>query len=198
MKLGDILGSTPLDMTLRMIASSHGVEVGTEVREKIDNFQAQSKEFFVFIGKLGVDVLEVRERCVMVAQIVGGRMRMGAVLWFREVCLDKPSQYKVVTIEDWKAGLAKVISGEKRENKLREIAEERELRREISQAQALRKGRKLDRQFDEAREVILYKKMGSRGFNMTFDEQKRRREIEAFDEVVKSTCKRAEIIASVL
>ena len=197
MKLGDILGANPLDMTLRMIAGSHGVEIGTEVREKIDNFQTEGKEFFVFIGRLGVDVLEVRERSVMIAQIVGGRMRMGAVIWFRETMSCKPI-YDVITMDDWKAGLGKIISGEKRENKLREIAEERELRREISQAQALRKGRKLDRQFDEACEVILYKKMGSRGFNMTFDEQKRRREIEAFDEVVKSTCKRAEIIASVL
>lgn len=192
MKLGEIFGTSPLDLTLNLCAGSYGIIVDAKMRERIKNSQESGKEFFVFIGERGVDLLEVRQRCVMIAQIVGNKLHFCSVLWFRK------GNYSVVDMNDWKDGIAQVVSGQRRDEMREQRETARQERRERSEAVQILTEMRRSKRFDEARSVDLYKKMGKRGFNLSFDEQKRRHEIEEFDARMRGLSRRATIIASVL
>lgn len=192
MKLADSLGTNPLDLTLAMVAGGYGVSVDAKMRDKIENSQESGKEFFVFVSSYGMNILDVHERSVEIAKIVGNRLHFGTVLWFRN------GKHSVVDMKDWKDGLAQVISGQKK-------AEIKEARRELREARAQRREERFligemrrEKRFDEARDMPIYKKMGKRGFNLSFDELKHKREIEAFDATMRNVSQRTKEIASVL
>lgn len=192
MKLGEIFGTSPLDLTLNLCAGGYGIIVDAKMRERIKNSQESGKEFFVFIGERGVDLLEVRQRSVIIAQIVGSKLHFCSVLWFRR------GNYSVVDMNDWKDGIAQVISGQRRDEMREQRETARQERKERSEATQILNEMRRSKRFDEARSVDLYKKMGKRGFNLSFDEQKRRHEIEEFDARMRGISRRATTIASVL
>ena len=175
-----------------MVAGGYGIKVNAKMRDKIDNSQESGKEFFVFVSGYGMDMLEVRERNVPTAKIVGGRLRMGTVIWFRN------GKYSVVDMNDWKDGLAQVISGQKKAEIVEQRRELREARAQKREERFLIGEMRREKRFDEAREMPRYKKMGKRGFNLSFDEMKHKREIEAFDEAMRGVSMRTKEIASVL
>ena len=69
-------------MTIEMYCGRYGVTLTSDTREQIEKYNAEHRNFFVFIGSTGVDLLVMRERSELLGKIVGGRLRRGAVLWF--------------------------------------------------------------------------------------------------------------------
>ena len=82
MKIADLLGTNSKIMTIEMYCGRYGVTLTSDTREQIEKYNAEHRNFFVFIGSTGVDLLVMRERSELLGKIVGGRLRRGAVLWF--------------------------------------------------------------------------------------------------------------------
>jgi hypothetical protein len=192
MKLAEALSISPITLTMQLYAQPYGLELTTQMRDKIKNLQANNATFFVFVGKLGLDVLETRERNVRIAQIVGGRVRDGVALYFLR------GEMNVIDFSSWKASWSRIISGQVGAEMREKAAQDREDRRENRERRKLLSEMGRQNRFKEAAEVTTYKKMGKRGYNMTFDELRRKRQIEEFDAQFKRTEIRARQIASVL
>lgn len=82
MKIADLLGTNSKTMTIEMYCGRYGVTLTADTREQIEKYNAERRNFFVFIGSTGVDLLVMRERSELLGKIVGGRLHRGAVLWF--------------------------------------------------------------------------------------------------------------------
>lgn len=193
MKLAEALSISPITLTMQLYAQPYGLELTTQMRDRIKNLQEKNATFFVFVGKLGLDVLETRERNVRIAQIVGGRVRDGIALYFL-----KGGDMNVIDFSNWKEYWSRIISGQVGAELRESRAQEREDRRELSERRKLLSEMGRQNRFKEAAEVTTYKKMGKRGYNMSFDEIRRKRQIEEFDAQFKRTETRARQIASVL
>ena len=192
MKLAEALSINPVTLTMQLYAQPYGLELTTKMRDKIKNLQEKNATFFVFVGKLGLDVLETAERSVRIAQIVGGRVRDGIALYFLK------GDMNVIDFSSWKESWSRIISGQVSAELRESMAQEREDRRELSERRKLLSEMGRQNRFKEAAEVTTYKKMGKRGYNMSFDEMRRKRQIEEFDAQFKRTETRARQIASVL
>ena len=192
MKLAEALSINPVTLTMQLYAQPYGLELTTKMRDKIKNLQEKNATFFVFVGKLGLDVLETAERSVRIAQIVGGRVRDGVALYFLK------GDMNVIDFSSWKESWSRIISGQVSAELRESMAQEREDRRELSERRKLLSEMGRQNRFKEAAEVTTYKKMGKRGYNMSFDEMRRKRQIEEFDAQFKRTETRARQIASVL
>ena len=192
MKLAEALSINPVTLTMQLYAQPYGLELTTKMRDKIKNLQEKNATFFVFVGKLGLDVLETAERSVRIAQIVGGRVRDGIALYFLK------GDMNVIDFSSWKESWSRIISGQVSAELRESRAQEREDRRELSERRKLLSEMGRQNRFKEAAEVTTYKKMGKRGYNMSFDEMRRKRQIEEFDAQFKRTETRARQIASVL
>lgn len=192
MKLAEALSINPVTLTMQLYAQPYGLELTTKMRDKIKNLQEKNATFYVFVGKLGLDVLETAERSVRIAQIVGGRVRDGVALYFLK------GNMNVIDFSSWKESWSRIISGQVSAELRESRAQEREDRRELSERLNLLSEMGRQNRFKEAAEVTTYKKMGKRGYNMSFDEMRRKRQIEEFDAQFKRTETRARQIASVL
>ena len=192
MKLAEALSINPVTLTMQLYAQPYGLELTTKMRDRIKNLQEKNATFFVFVGKLGLDVLETAERSVRIAQIVGGRVRDGIALYFLK------GDMNVIDFSSWKESWSRIISGQVSAELRESMAQEREDRRELSERRKLLSEMGRQNRFKEAAEVTTYKKMGKRGYNMSFDEMRRKRQIEEFDAQFKRTEIRARQIASVL
>jgi predicted DNA-binding transcriptional regulator len=70
--------------TVKIVCALNGIAMSESEAQKLTNLVVSNNKFFVFIGKSGLDILEMRERSELLAKIVSARVRRGIVLFFHD------------------------------------------------------------------------------------------------------------------
>lgn len=84
MKLSEMFGGNKNIATINFMCQQQGVTMPEREQERIETMLQNGERFFVFIGKSGLDVLQMRERSEMIGKIVSGRVMRGTVLFFHD------------------------------------------------------------------------------------------------------------------
>ncbi len=166
---------------IRGLAYESGAMFTQAHKERLESLIRQNANYFVYICAEGIRFVS-NLKTVNFAKSVGYALKRAAVVWIHD------GAFRQVTFGNWKQVYKRICPKEAQivtnEPTAREIAERRESLR-------------LERSFKEARSVDVYKKLGKRGYNQTFDELRKRRIIEAMDAERKSIIAEAKLILAI-
>lgn len=114
------------------------------VTAKIETLTQTNKPFFVFVSEKDTEILEVKEKSILLGKIVGGRVqRSKTVLYFHD------NNFRIVSRENWKETWKHITPSEKEKN------------------DKIRIEKKEKTAFDECLPDRGYKKPSKRGFMRT-------------------------------
>jgi len=169
------------------ICFKYGTSLDSQARQRIESIKRTNENTFVYISaENGVQFAVMPQRSVNFAKSVGFHLKRGGVVWMHD------NAFSEVTWDNWKRVYAKLCP---RVATFRDDCEPMPTKAQIAE---LEEAQRLERLFNAARSVNLYKKMGKRGFNPNFDELKRRQQLEEWDKQFKVTVTKAQQIMSIV
>lgn len=171
-----------LEDKIRGICSKRGVTLDNSQLNTIQSKVRENIATFIYISENGMQVMPMYEKSINFAKSVGYHLRkQDSVIWIHDC-----GSFKEVNYQNWKQVWNKITPKAQKQNEICQPSKQ-----EMAE---IREERRLDNFFNSARSVDLYKKLGKRGYNMTFDELKRKRQIEAIDRHIYNVKHQAEEI----
>lgn len=161
------------------------IQASKHAKKRAESAKSSGENVLIFVGKGGINFMPVRERSLLLAKSVKLQYKRGGVLWLHDGEFTTVTETNFGWVEYMFSPVPEYVQAELDRPGKYELRE-------------IRDRRSREKMFDEARSVDSYKKMGKRGFNMTFDELKHRRIVQEYDRQLYRTERVARNIVSAM